>query len=133
MIPLSYKHLSHLDQPGVEAVWLEISIAKSPPMLVGFCYRNPACRVGWMDAFTEMMDRVSFDLKEIVLLVNFNIDLKNATPNGKKLTHNYILRQMVKSPTRVTQNFMTLIDHNYVSENRNDIETSVPNSNIQCN
>ena len=38
---LSYKHLSHLDQPGVEAVWLEIGFSKSTPILVGFCYRNP--------------------------------------------------------------------------------------------
>ena len=36
---ISYKHLSHL--------------AKSFPILVGFCYRNPACHVGWLDAFTK--------------------------------------------------------------------------------
>ena len=58
---ISYQHLFHLDQLGVEAVWLEISIAKSTPILVGFCYRNPASRVDWMDAFTEMMDRVTFE------------------------------------------------------------------------
>ena len=50
---ITYKHLSHLDQPGMEAVWLEISIVKSSPILVGFCYKNPACRVGWIDAFTK--------------------------------------------------------------------------------
>ena len=86
---ITYKHLSHLDQPGVEAVWLEISIAKSSPILVDFCYRNPACRVDWIDAFTEMMDRVSFESKEIILLGDFNIDLTKANPpNGNIfLTH----------------------------------------------
>ena len=77
---ISYKHLSHLDQPVVEAVWLEISVAKSSPILVGFCYRNPACRVGCMDVFKEMMDRVSFESKEILLLCDFNIDLIKANP-----------------------------------------------------
>ena len=57
---IPFKHLLHLDQPGVEAVWLEISIAKSAPILVGFCYRNPAQRIDWIDAFTEMIDRVTF-------------------------------------------------------------------------
>ena len=37
---------------------------------------------------------------------------------------------MVKSPSRVTQNSETLIDHIYVSESRNIIETCVPTSNI---
>ena len=59
-----FKHLFRLDQPGVEAVWLEISMAKSAPILVGFCYRNPASRIDWMDAFTEMMDRVTFETKK---------------------------------------------------------------------
>ena len=85
---ITYKHLSHLDHPGVEAVWLEISIAKSSPILVGFCYRNPACRVGWIDAFTEMMDRVSFESKEIVPLGDFNTDLIKANTRWKIfLTH----------------------------------------------
>ena len=44
------------------------------------------------------------------------------------LTHN--LYQMVKSPTGVTQNSKTLIDHICVSVSRNVIETCVPNSNI---
>ena len=61
---LSYKHLSHLDQPGVEAVWLEIGFSKSTPILVGFCYRNPASRVDWIHAFTAMMDNVVFVSKE---------------------------------------------------------------------
>ena len=61
---LSYKHL---DQPGVEAIWLEISIFKSTPILVGFCYRNPASRVDWIHAFTAMMDNVVFESKELIL------------------------------------------------------------------
>ena len=60
---LSFKHLSHLDQSGVEAIWLEISISKSAPILVGFCYRNSASRVDWIHAFTAMMDNVFLNLK----------------------------------------------------------------------
>ena len=80
MILYPNKHLFHLDQPGVDAVWLEISTAKSTPILVGFCYRNPALCVGWIDASTEKMDRASFESKEIILLHDFNINLKKANP-----------------------------------------------------
>ena len=73
----------------MEAVWLEISLAKSAPILVGFCYRNPASRIDWMDAFTEIMDRVTFETKEIILLGDFNMDLKKKQiPGGNiALTH----------------------------------------------
>ena len=126
----------------MEAVWLEIRIAKSAPTLVGFCYRNPASRIDWMDAFTEMMDRVTFETKEIILLGDFNLDLKKTNkqtkkkkkkkknPRWKNSFDSYNLHQIVKSPTRVKQNSKTLIDHIYVSESRNIIETCVPTSNI---
>ena len=78
---LSYKHLSHPDQPGVEAFWLKISISKSTPILVGFCYREPASRVDWVHAFTAMMDNVVFECKELILFGDFNIDFQK--PNSE--------------------------------------------------
>ena len=127
---LSYKHLSHLDRPGVEAVWLENSISKSTPSLVGFCYRNPASRVDWMHAFTAMMDTVVFESKELILLGDFSIDLHKSNSQWTYDLDTYNLHQLIKLPTRVTQNSATLIDHIYVSEARHAIETCVPISNI---
>ena len=127
---LSYKHLSHLDQPGVEAVWLEIGFSKSTPILVGFCYRNPASRVDWVHAFTAMMDNVVFESKELILLGDFNIDLQKPNSQWTYNLDTYNLHQLIKLPTRVTQNSATLIDHIYVSETRHAIETCVPISNI---
>ena len=123
---ISYKQLSHLNQTGVAAVWLETSIAKLSPILVGFCHRNPASRVGWMDAFTEMMDRVSFEPKEIIRQCDFNIDLSKSKLPTEFFFYSFNLYQLVKSPTRVTQNMKTLIDHIYVSESRNVTETCLP-------
>ena len=80
---IPFKHLHHLDQPRVETVWLEISIAKLALILVGFCYGNPALRVDWIDAFTEMMDRVTFETKEIILLGDFNMDQKKKKKKKK--------------------------------------------------
>ena len=86
-----------------------------------------------MDAFTEMMDRVAFQSKEIILLGDFNIDLKKTTKNKQipclKITLTHNLHQLVESLPRVTQNSKTLIDHIYVSKSWNTTETCVPISN----
>ena len=127
---LSYKHLSHLDHPGVESIWLEICIAKSSPILVGYCYRNPASRVNWIQDFMEMMDNVTFQGKELILLGDFNIDLNKPNQQWTNYLTTCNLHQLIKTPTRVTQNSATLIDHIYVSEAKNAVETCVPVSNI---
>ena len=127
---LSYKHMSHLDQPGTEATWLEISTSKSTPTLVGYCYRNPASRVDWIHDFKAMMDNVAFESKEIILLGDFNIDLQKSNPQWTNNLDTYNLHQLIKSPTRVTHNSSTLIDHIYVSETKNAVETCVPISNV---
>ena len=106
-----YKHLSPLDQPGVEAVWLETGLAKSTSILVGYSHRNPTLRVSWMDAFTAMMDTISFESNEIILLGDFNMHLQKANNRWKNNLDTYNLHPLVKSPTRVTQNSKTLIDH----------------------
>ena len=72
---ISHKHPSHLDQPGVEAVWLEISITKSNSNLGWFLLQKSGFTC-WLDGrLTEMMDRVSFESNETIPLGNFNIDL----------------------------------------------------------
>ena len=114
----------------MEFTWLEINISKSTPILVGFCYRNPAFRIDWIHAFTAMMDNVVFESKEIILLGDFNIDLQKSNSQRTNNLDTYNLHQLIKLPTRVTQNSATLIDHIYVSETRHAIETCVPISNI---
>ena len=114
----------------MEAVWLEISISESTPILVGFCYRNPASRVDWIHTFTAMIDNVLFESKQIILLGDFNVDLQKSNLQWTNNLDTYNLHQLIKLPTTVTQNSATLIDHIYVSETRHAIETCVPMSRI---
>ena len=103
--------MSHIDQPGEETVWLEISVAKSTPILAGFCYRNSASLIDWMDAFIEMMDRFTLSSKEFILLDDFKADLKKTNQQWKNCVDSYNLHQLVKSPIRMTQKPKTLIDY----------------------
>ena len=123
---ITFKRLQHLESHEVESLWIEITLKKSTPILVGFCYRNPSERTNWMDRYDSMMEAVLLESKEIILLGDFNIDLMKTNNQWNQQIDSYNLHQLIQSPTRVTQNSQTIIDHIYVTNKRNVIETSVP-------
>ena len=47
-----------------------------------------------MDAFTEMMDKVTFESKEITLLGDFNMDLKKIPGGNIALTHTIYINRL---------------------------------------
>ena len=98
---LIVKRLHDLEKHDVESIWLEIKIKKSKPIKVGFVYRNPNERAGWIDRFSSMMDAASLDATEILMLGDFNINLlKTHTTWMKRLT-TYGLSQIIDRPTRL--------------------------------
>ena len=123
---VTFKRLYHLQNFGVESIWIEVKLRRNPPILVGFCYRNPAERLNWVDKFGSMMDVVSLEPKEIILLGDFNIDLTKENNKWNQTINFLSLSQLIKSPTRVTTNSQTLIDHVYVSNENNITEACVP-------
>ena len=123
---ITFKCLDHLEQHVVESVWSEVKLKRASPQLLGFVYRNPAKRADWTDHFVSMMDAVSLQSREIILLGDFKMDL--LTPNQSWIgkLENYHLHQIIPTPCRVTATSKTLIDHTYVSNTRNIIETCLP-------
>ena len=89
-----------LESQCIESLWVEICIPKTPSLLVGYVYRNPAATYEWYDAFVTMLDKVSESKDNVLLLGDFNIDLLN---------------QLITQPTRVTCSINTLIDHIYTN------------------
>ena len=123
---VNFRHVPHLEQHHIESVWLEVCLKNSPPVLIGFCYRNPSERSDWKERFTAMMDAVCMEAKEILLLGDLNIDLLRQNAPWINLINMYHLRQVITRPTRVTANSESLIDHIYVSDMNNVIEHCVP-------
>ena len=121
---LTVKRLDHLEKFGTEAVWLEIKFKKGKPIKVGFVYRNPREHIDWNDRFSSMMDAASLDATEIILLGDFNTNLLQSNNNWLKRFATYRLTQIVDRPTRLQA--QTLLDHIYVTENRNILELCVP-------
>ena len=71
---------SDVESEGVEFVWEEINDLKSPSLLVGYIYRNPASPTTWFDDFVRMIDKANDHKSNILLIGDFNIDLCKPQP-----------------------------------------------------
>ena len=125
-ISLTYKRITAFENCGVESMWIEISIKRSKPVLAGFLYRNPSEHVDWFEKFQDMMEAVSLTGNEVILFGDFNIDFLRNDHKWQQIYENYGLTQLVDSPTRSTSKSEKLIDHIYVSQIENIVETCTP-------
>ena len=103
---VSFKRLSRYEEYGIECLWLEVKMKKSP-ILVGFLYRNPSEPANWVDQFVCMVDSVWLESKEIILMGDFNIDLSKANKSWTETFSLFNLSQIIDSPTRVTPSSRT--------------------------
>ena len=61
---LHYKRREDLESTVCEIIWIEIVYNHSKNILVGFTYRLPNCRAGWLELFDQNLDKVSHENKE---------------------------------------------------------------------
>ena len=90
---------------------------KLKPILVGVVYRPPD-QSGFLNNFsTSISNAKSFDLFEAYILGDFNINLisgftnSNSSKQYKEFCTMHGLKQLIDSPTRVTENTSSLLDH----------------------
>ena len=81
----------------------------------------------WIDLFEEELSIAQTTGLEMILMGDFNIDLRSCT-NHKwlNLLQLFDLSQLVTEPTRVTQTSSSFIDHVYSSNPENISECFVP-------
>ena len=104
--------------PDIENVFLDIQLPKSKPILVGVLYRPPTAS-GFLDQLTLAISKtVDFDSQEVYILGDLNINLihkSSDTSNGikryKEFCSHHGLKQIINSPTRVTDKSSSLLDH----------------------
>ena len=123
---VNFQHITLFDKHDIECIWLEIKLKKTKPILIGFLYRNPDERANWFDRFELMMEEVTMYSNEIILLGDFNIDLLKSQNKWQSIYESFNLTQILTTPTRVTADSTTLIDHIYVSNVKNIVESSIP-------
>ena len=122
---VQFKRLHHLENLGIECIWIEISIPKAKPIIIGYVYRNGKELVSWQDTFCNMIDEIVKRGNDYFILGDFNINLLVPQNTWMERVEICNLEQLIKTPTRTTEGTETLIDHLYVSNKEHIIETCV--------
>ena len=105
---------SDLDHEHIEAVWLDILLPKSKPILVGACYRPPDQNDFYKILEEVCANTVDFVKTEAIVIGDLNTNIqKNNTAIYKALKsfcYFFDLHQLIVEPTRICDSSQTTID-----------------------
>ena len=106
--------LVELQNQNLEDLWLELLLPKNKPLFIGTCYRAPK-----NSKLSECLENTLSKLRsdcDTVILGDFNYCLiKNKTNKMTKILDTNGFTQLLNTPTRVTNNSSSLIDHIYTN------------------
>ncbi len=117
---IQYRRRLDLEVTDIESIWLEINGLYCKSFLINFIYRPPNSHQTWIDLYDKQLEIADSSNIGFHLIGDFNI---NYSPESGKynntkwadLTTKYGLEQLIKSPTRISKNNSTLIDHLYTN------------------
>ena len=99
-----------LNVAHLEAVWVETKLNQES-LLIGSFYRPPNSNVQYWDLIQESFEKANNTNIKYIILGDFNTDwLTRPSPYLLNLTNIYGLKQLIKSPTRVTAHSATCLD-----------------------
>ena len=114
---MHYRRRADLELGDLECIWLEIKFPHNKPLLLNFTYRPPNSGQNWIDVYENQFIQAENSNMEFILLGDFNINfsLSGTFNNSKwsKLIQDFGLHQHIKTPTRITKNLESIIDHIY--------------------
>ena len=125
----SCKQISDLDDDIVEAMWLELNLPQTKPILLGTVYRPPDSKAEYLSRIDSLFQECTNLYDDVVILGDFNVDV-NKTCNSKKINNiarHSNLKQLITDFTRVTDKSRTIIDLAFVS-NPDRVSSSGVNS-----
>lgn len=114
-----------LERDGIECIWIEILFPKSKGILIGFIYRPPSSSkhlcADFENKLESMLSAVSSENKECILTGDINCNYLVSSDNKelKAMLLSFGLKQLIKDPTRVTQDSKTLLDVIYTNRPQN--------------
>ena len=113
---LSWLRRRDLEDDKIKAIWIEIFPQKSKQILICFSYRPPNTSSylsnDFDPLFEDMLTTANAENKEVILArdLNCNYSKKSESKSTKEIMKTNGLKQMMKSPTRITKETATLID-----------------------
>ena len=113
---IKYKDRSDIyTKHNIESCWIELTGKENKNLLVGTIYRPPSANVDYYNRIIDMLNQVSTECKDIVLLGDFNLDYFSYKGKSvKALETMFDMSQLITSATRVS----TKVDKNGVLTNR---------------
>lgn len=111
----------------LEQLWIKVHI-QNKKIGVGVVYKPPKVNVSSFEQVSTVLEDLSLEVDSIILTGDININLLDETAINTKTFNTFIsnlnLKQLIKSPTRISNATETLIDVICVSENINVIESN---------
>lgn len=132
-VSLSQKIRNDLMPSELELLVLELKHSKARPILLLIWYRPPESKMDKFDFMEHVLHTAEKENKDIILIGDINCDILKPCCYTKKMqdiSDNYHLQQLIKDPTRITENSSTLIDHIYTSNVNRVSSTGVHHTGI---
>ena len=128
---ITWKRRLDLETGEIEAIWIEVIQKNSKSFVVGSVYRPPDSSqylpTNFNNLLADALIAVNEAFKEVIMLgdINANYFDKNSCKELKCVLSSNGFKQLVKSPTRVTQDTSTLIDVILTTREENIAKTTV--------
>ena len=106
-----------------EMLWVEIS-TKVAKIAVGVFYKPPKIPYACFEKVFDSLLFIHSKYQHTILLGDFNVNLMVPESLEARALNNFVtepfdLKQLIKTPTRITETSKTLIDHIYVGREQN--------------
>ena len=130
----AYNKRQDLQKEGLEAVWLELILPKTKPILICIGYRPPKQSNFFELLENSLLEYDNLSDREFYLLGDININLNQKKSRNSLFNtslydwcHIFDLTQIITESTRISNNSESLIDHIYTSVKEKIAQSGVLN------
>ena len=123
---------SDLQNEGIEAVWIDLILPKTKPILICIAYRPPKQSNFFAKFEQTLLNYENLPESEFYLLGDINININNSKVSKcglgislQEWCNMFDISQIINSPTRITSDSESLIDHIYVSNTEKVAQSGV--------
>ena len=99
----------------LEAVWIEIPRTRTDQLIIGCLYRPPNADSNYLQCIFDTLEVTMTEGKDIIIIGDMNYDYKHDecdTDNPiTDIEDLFLMTQIVREPTRVTENSSKCLDH----------------------
>jgi len=103
---------------NVEAIWMELKLPFTKPILLGTVYRKPSSHADYLDELDSLFQNNTSLYDDVIIVGDFNLDVSktNYARKVKKLSTPSNLKQLITDYTRITETTKSILDLAFVSK-----------------